>query len=225
MRTLRGRASTVDEDRSVTRSLVGDTQETGVPAVRVWSPHRQVAFGRRDARSEGYEAARAAAERRGFRPYERRVGGRAVAYTGATLAFVRVEPISELRGGLGERYDAAITDLERALEGLGVPVERGEPPDSFCPGSHSLSASGKLVGLAQRVQRDAALVAGICVVRDADAIADVLDPIYAALDVPFDPASVGSVVRAGGPADPEVVARAIEEALAGANERSVERVH
>ncbi|WP_254536800.1 lipoate--protein ligase family protein [Halomarina litorea] len=223
MRALRGRAGDIDEDRAVTQSLVADTRETGEPAVRVWTPHRQVAFGRRDARSDGYERAWAAAEERGFPPYERRVGGRAVAYTGNTLAFARVEPLVEMREGLTARYDEAVADLRVALADLGVTAERGEPPDSYCPGSHSLSTEGKIVGIAQRVQRGAALVAGICVVRDHEAIATVLDPVYAALDVPFDPTNVGSVARAGGPDDPETVARAIERALAG-EEVVVERV-
>ncbi len=224
MRVLRGRAEDIEADRAVTRTLVADTRETGTPAVRVWTPHRQVAFGRRDARSGGYGAAKEAAETRGFPPYERRVGGRAVAYTGTTLAFARVEPLADMREGLTKRYDDAVADLRAALADLGVAAERGEPPDSYCPGSHSLSADGKIVGIAQRVQRGAALVAGICVVRDHEEVADVLEPVYAALDAPFDPASVGSVARAGGPDDPERVARTVEAALVGDEGTSVEHV-
>lgn len=224
MRVLRGRADSIEEDRAVTRTLVDDARESGASAVRVWTPHRQVAFGRRDARSEGYESARAAAETRGFPTYERRVGGRAVALTGSTLSFARTEPLADVRGGLTARYDDAVDDLRAALGDLGIEAERGEPPNSYCPGSHSLSADGKLIGIAQRVQRGAALVAGICVVRDHAEIAEVLHPVYAALDVPFDSASVGSVARAGGPDDPVRVARVIETALAGSEETTVERV-
>lgn len=228
-RVVRGRADGIGEDRAVTRALVGDVAETGEPVVRAWTPHRQVVFGRRDARADGYDRARAAAEGRGFPTRERRVGGRAVAYTGRTVAFCRIEPLADMREGMTARYDAAIEDLCGALADLGAPLDRGEPEGAFCPGSHSLSAGGKVVGLAQRVRRGAATVAGICLVADRGPVADVLESVYAALDVPFERSSVGSVVRAGGPDDPERVARAIERALvAGVDgedgEATVERV-
>lgn len=224
MRTVRGRASDIDEDRTVTAALRADTTETGEGAVRAWSPHRQVAFGRRDARADGYERARTAAEERGYPPYERDVGGRAVAYTGATVAFLRLEPVADMRRGMDERYDAAVADVRRGLETVGVVAERGEPPESFCPGQHSLSADGKIVGLAQRISKGVAQTAGIAVVRDHEAIADVLDPVYDALGIPFDPDSVGSVARAGGDGDSERVVRALEDALVGDRETTVERV-
>lgn len=226
MRTIRGRASDIGEDRAVTRALAEDVRETGEGVVRAWTPHRQVAFGRRDARAEGYERAREAAEERGFPPYERSVGGRAVAYTGHTVAFVRVEPVVDLRKGTYERYDRIVAELQDAFTDLGVETDEGEPPDSFCPGAHSLSVDGvgKVVGVAQRVAKGAAQVAGILVVRDHDEIADVLEPVYEALDVPFDPATVGSVAAAGGPSDPETVARAVESTLVGERETSVEEL-
>ena len=49
-----------------------------------------------------------------------------------------------------------------------------------------------------------------------------LDPVYEALGVPFDPESVGSVARGGGPADSERVCRALEDAFLGDAERRVE---
>lgn len=224
MRVVRGRAATVDDDRAVTAALREDVAATGDGVVRAWSPHRQVAFGRRDARAEGYERARAAASERGYPPYERDVGGRAVAYTGNTVAFCRFEPIRDVRRGLDDRYEVALADVQRGLATVGVDAERGEPPAAFCPGQHSLSADGKLVGLAQRVADGVAQVAGIAVVRDHGPIADVLAPVYDALDVPFDPDAVGSVARAGGTDDPVAVARALEAALVGDAEPTVETV-
>ncbi len=225
VRVLRGRAADIEADRAVTRALCADTAETGRRAVRVWTPHRQVAFGRRDAREPGYDRARETAREHGFAPYERSVGGRAVAYTGSTVAFARVEGLDDVREGLDARYEAMTGDVTRALERLGVAVEAGEPPASFCPGDHSLQAEGKVVGIAQRVQRGAALTAGICVTDDRAALAAVLEDVYAALDVPFDPESVGSVARAAGrTVDPGDVVEAIERALVGAAEARVERI-
>lgn len=226
MRVIRGRAGDIEGDRDATADLLSRAGEAGEPAVRVWTPHRQVAFGRRDASEPGYEAARAIARAEGFPPVERSVGGRAVVYTGTTLAFVLALPIEDMRRGMGERYDRVARAVQRALWNVGVPAQRGEPADSFCPGSHSLQWEGKIVGIAQRVTRNAALVSGIVVVNDHVVIAEVLDRIYDALGVPFDPDSVGSVARAGGRADPEAVARAIETKLVevAGGEPRVERI-
>ncbi len=211
---VRGRAPTVDGDRTVNRHLLSVAAD-GRPAVRVARPRRQVAFGRRDTRSDGYGRARRAARERGYPPVERDVGGRAVAYTGSTVAFVRATPVDEHTITVDDRYEQVTATVSEALAAVGADLERGEPPASFCPGTHSLQARGKVAGLAQRVRRTAATTAGIVVVRDRSPIAAVLGPVYEALDVPFDPETVGSVARAGGPDDPVAVARAIESALVG----------
>lgn len=223
MRVVRGRAPTPEDDRRLTGELLDDADERREPGVRVWTPHRQLAFGRRDTNEAGYEDARRAAEEHGFPPIERSVGGRAVAYTGTTLAFARAIPIEDPRVGLDDRYDDAAKRVRDGIADLGVEIERGEPSDSFCPGTHSLSAGGKVVGIAQRVTSGAALVAGIVIVADRGTIAAVLDPVYRALGIPFDPRSVGSVARAGGSSDPGVVARAIESRLVDGREREIER--
>lgn len=224
MRVVRGRAADPEADRRVTAELLARTAETGVPAVRAWAPHRQIAFGRRDATSPRYEAARAVAAERGYPPLERDVGGRAVAYGGSTLAFVHAIPIDDVRHGIAARYEAAAAAVLDALCELGAEVRRGEPPASFCPGTHSLRGGGKTVGIAQRVRRGAALVAGCVVVTDREGLASVLEAVYGALGVPFDPRSVGSVAAAGGPDDPCRVARAIERALVDGRETAVERL-
>ncbi len=243
---FRGRAETIDADREANQRLL-EIAASGTPAVRVWRPHRQVAFGRRDARLEGYEGARAVARTHGFQPVERSVGGRAVAYDGeTTLAFARAEPVEDFRQGTDDRYERLTTDLERAVERLGVDAVRGEPGDSFCPGAHSLSVVDsssdvdspssaelrKIVGIAQRVQQEAALASGIVLVENRDELAAVLEGVYGALEVPFDPASVGSIAdrgrteagpRSDGRLDTERVRRVLEEMLVG--NRQVESVN
>ena len=222
MRVFRGRAGTIDADRAMSERLL-EIATAGEPAVRVWIPHRQVAFGRRDARLPGYRHARVAAREAGFPPIERDVGGRAVAYDGATtIAFARGEPIEGVREGTDERYERLAADVEAALAELGLEVSRGEPADAFCPGSHSLQADGgKVAGIAQRVRRNGALVAGLVLVDAADELAGALGTVYDALEVPFDPNSVGSVADAGGPTDPELVRATLEETLVG--DRSVDK--
>ncbi|WP_293033586.1 lipoate--protein ligase family protein [Natronococcus sp.] len=219
MRVFRGRAGTIEADREVSERLL-EVAADGEHALRVWTPHRQVAFGRRDSRLEGYGQAREAARERAFPPIERSVGGRAVAYDGeTTVAFARTEPIDDFRQGTDERYERLTADVADALEELGVDLERGEPDDSFCPGAHSLSTAEqddlrKIAGIAQRVRQDAALVSGILVVDNREELARVLEAVYGALEVPFDPDSVGSVAAAGEPSDPEQIPRALEDRLA-----------
>ncbi|OIB55673.1 lipoate--protein ligase family protein [Natrialba sp. SSL1] len=227
MRVLRGRADTLDADRRASESLL-EYAAAGEPAVRVWRPHRQVAFGRRDRRQEGYDEAYEAARDHGFAPIERSVGGRAVAYDGETaLAFARADPVEDFRRGTDARYERATEATERALSELGVDTERGEPADAFCPGSHSVSARltaaggnrdptlGKLVGLAQRVRQDAALTSGIVLVDNRELIGTVLESVYGALGLAFDPDSVGTIAAAGGEPHPAVVRARFEEALIG----------
>lgn len=198
MRVVRGRADTREADREETRDLMDWTGETGEVGIRVWTPGKHVAFGRRDTGRDGYEGAVAAAEKLGFPTVEREVGGRAVAYADSTIAFVRTEPVDDVREGLHTRYERVTGAVQKALWRAGVPAQRGEPDDSFCPGSHSLQYDGKLVGIAQRVRQDAAMTSGVCIVADAREISAVLNEVYPALSLPFDPRTVGSVEQAGG---------------------------
>ncbi|WP_137286426.1 lipoate--protein ligase family protein [Halorussus salinisoli] len=221
MRVLRGRAASRDADREVVARLLERAAEDGEASVRAWRPHRQLAFGRRDSRADDYHVAKKVADACDFAPVERSVGGRAVAYTGNTVAFAKVVPLEDMRIGMDERYETVTRAIQRALWRLGVPASRGEPEASFCPGDYSLQRDGKLVGVAQRVRKNAALVSGVVVVRDHEEIGGVLDPVYAALDVPFDPESVGSIAKAGGDGDPETVARTVEELLVGDEEAEV----
>jgi lipoate-protein ligase A len=242
MRLVRGRAADPAEDRAVTASLLADAASTGEPALRVWTPHRQVAFGRRDVREARFEAATRAAAERDYRAVERSVGGRAVAYTGeTTLAFAHAVPVGDGRTGLDDRYEAATGTVLRALGAVGAAVRRGEPEDAFCPGQHSVRADGdgdrdwdgtgngeggdgKLAGVAQRVRKGAALVAGCVLVAERDELRDVLSAVYGELGAAFDPTSVGTVAGAGGPDDPETVRRALEDAFADGATTTVERV-
>lgn len=224
MIVLRGRRPEPGPDRTATHDLASRVARTGEPAVRVWYPPRQVAFGRRDRVADGYERAERAAQSRGYPTVLRETGGRAVAFTGDVLAFARVEPAAAAKMGTGDRYERTLRDLESALAGLDVDPERGEPPASFCPGTRSLSTGGKLVGLAQRVRAEVAVVGGVLVLRNEGAMTTVLEPVYAALDVPFDPASVGSLAGSGGVSDHERVRSTVEDALVGDETAAVRRV-
>jgi lipoate-protein ligase A len=217
MRLVRGRADSPAEDRAATATLLARAGDASEEAFRAWTPHRQVAFGRRDTHESGYPAACEAARERDYAVFERSVGGRAVAYTGTTVAFAHAVPLEDPRRGLTERYEAGVDGVVVALHDLGVDAERGEPSASFCPGDHSVRAvgGGKLAGIAQRIGSDAAVVAGCVLVDDRSELVAVLAEVYAALELPFDPASVATVADVGGPADPDRVCRALERAFVG----------
>lgn len=223
MRIVRGSLSDAARDREATGRLADLVEATGEPALRVWTPPQQVAFGRRDAAADGYDRARQAARERGYAPYERGAGGRAVAYTGETVAFASVAPADDDRDGIRSRYQEATDRLQRAFGDLDATVRRGEPDGAFCPGDHSLQHGGKIAGLAQRVRRERALVGGCVVAVEGDEadLAAVLEPVYDALDVRFDPDSIGSVEGAGGPADVDRVVAAVEGAFVGDRDADV----
>jgi len=214
MHIVRGRGPTPAVDRERSRELLELAAERHSPHLRVWQPPRQIAFGRRDSSHSDYARACEHAQRRGIPTIERSTGGHAVFFTGNTVSLVLATPVDESRTGITDRYERTTESIHRALSTVGVDAEVGEPDGAFCPGTHSLSANGKIVGLAQRVRRDVAVVAGIVVVRDHEEIADVLDPIYSALNIPFEPDATGSIARAGGVSDPEAVRTAIEDVLA-----------
>lgn len=224
MRVLRGREAAPPADRSVTTAMATHTAQTATPALRVWRPPQQVAFGRRDTRTPGYQTAREAAIEHGFPPTERETGGRAVAYPGTAVSIARTYPVDDIRTGISERYESTLSTLQRAFWRLAVPAQRGEPDDSFCPGSHSLHYRGKLAGVAQHVSKGVALVGAIVLVTDHESVAAVLDPVYEALEVPFDPATVGSIERAEGRAEPERVRDTLEDAFIGDHDPVIETV-
>lgn len=223
MRVVRGRAGAPAADREVTDRLISAVGETGEPVLRVWQPPRQVAFGRRDTHRDGYEAAREHLTECGIPYVERTTGGHAVFFSGTTVSFLRATPVEDSRSSITDRYEATIEAVKGALSGLGVETSEGEPDGAFCPGTHSLSADGKIVGLAQRIRRETAVISGIVVVQDHEEISEVLDPVYQALEIPFERAATGSIARAGGESDPERLCRELERALS-AGEATVERV-
>jgi lipoate-protein ligase A len=199
-------------DTAVSRALLeavaaGARGET----LRLYRPDDVLAFSGLDAASPGFPAALAAARSTGFTPALRLAGGRAAVFHSGTLAFAWAMPVAELRAGIQERFDALAEIVAAALRGLGVDARIGEVPGEYCPGEHSVNARGrvKLMGVGQRVVRGAAHVGGVIVVRGSERVREALAPVYAALELSFDPASAGAVEDEIGPVEPEAVAEAL----------------
>jgi lipoate-protein ligase A len=184
--------------------------------VRVYRPAPTLAFGRLDRLRPGFADAVAAARAHGFEPVLRAPGGHAVAYHEGCLGIDELLGEPDPIAGMHDRFRATGVRLAGALRSLGVDARVGSVPREFCPGEFTVNARGavKLVGTAQRVIRHASLLAASVAVDGADALRAVLTDVYEALELDWDPATVGAVASEV-PVDAADVERAILNAYEG----------
>ncbi len=184
------------------------------PVLRLYRPLPTVAFSRRDTFLPGFERAAAAARARGFAPVIRAAGGRAAAYDEGCLIVDEIMPAAEAMADIHDRFAQGARLQAQALLGLGVDARVGEVAGEYCPGEFSVNARGatKLVGSAQRIIRGGWLFAAVMAVTSADRLRPVLEDVYGALGLDWDPATTGAVAAEV----PGVTAAAAEHALLGA---------
>jgi octanoyl-[GcvH]:protein N-octanoyltransferase len=182
------------------------------PTVRIHRPGDEVAFGRQDIASPGYEAAADAARAAGFAAVERLAGGRAAVFHQGTIAIARAYSDPQPPKRTYARFEEMADLIADALRGLGVDARVGEVPGEYCPGAYSVNARGqtKLAGIGQRMIRGGAHMGGVVVGSGGSEVARVLVPVYRALDLEWDPATSGSVADELGR---EVDVGELEEAL------------
>jgi octanoyl-[GcvH]:protein N-octanoyltransferase len=183
-------------DAAVSRALMlraarGELAQT----LRISRPGASVAFGRRDAVSDGYAGAVTAARTRGFEAIQRLAGGRAAVFHEQTLHFGLAIGDRDPRAGVTRRFEETAAIVARAFRRLGVDARIGAIEGEYCPGEHSVNARGatKLMGLGQRVVKDGAYVGGVVVVAGAERIREVLVPVYDALGLEWRPETTGSL--------------------------------
>ena len=188
-------------DVAVSRALMlrvaaGELPET----LRVAHPAAMVAFAKRDVVAPGYAAAVQAARAGGFEAIVRLAGGRAAVFHEGTVELAHAVPDPDPRRTIHDRFEATAELVARALAGLGIDARVGEVPGEYCPGRWSVNAGGarKLAGIGQRVISGGAHVGTVIVAEDAAAVREVLEPVYAALGLAWDPATVGAVERRWG---------------------------
>ena len=164
-------------------------------AARLAVPGSLVSFGRLDALAPGFPDAVAAARAAGYAAVHRLVGGRAAVFNDGAILFTHVVAEEHPAAGTHDRFRRLAGTVERALRGLGVDARIGPVPGEYCPGDFSLNAGGriKLAGIAQRVTRRAACTQGVLVVQGAARVRAVLEPVYAALALDWDPETTGAV--------------------------------
>lgn len=170
------------------------------PTLRLYRPEPTVAFGQRDTRLPGFEAAARACRDHGFEPLVRKAGGRAAAYHEGTLVVDHIEPRTDAIAGSKARFGFFGQLLAGALRNVGVQAAVGEIPGEYCPGEFSVHGTDpadpahrvKLVGTAQRVVSGGWLFSSVIVVEDSASIRSVLTDSYAALGLEWLPATAGA---------------------------------
>ncbi|RII43086.1 lipoate--protein ligase family protein [Galactobacter valiniphilus] len=179
------------------------------PLLRVYTPAPTLAFGQRDARLPGFEAAAAAAAVLGFAPVVRSAGGRAAAYHEGCLIIDQIQPEAEAMKGHQARFARFGELYASALASLGVDAAVGEIPGEYCPGEFSVhgtrhdgAARVKLVGTAQRVVAGAWLFSSVVVVSGAVPLREVTTRVYEELGLALDPATVGDAAGLVAPGAP-----------------------
>lgn len=176
--------------QAVGRGDLGETFEIGTAS-------RVVAFGKHDTTSPTFMTAVQVAVDHGFQPTVRIAGGRAAVFHETTLRFGWTRPVDDPTTTIHDGFRQMSTMVVDTLATFGIHGVVGEIPGEYCPGSYSVHiAERKVMGVGQRLIRNAAHVGGVVVVANSEVINDVLIPIYRLLDLPLDPSVTGSVADA-----------------------------
>jgi len=164
----------------------------------VWAPVPALALSRLDELRPGAVAARAAAARAGLDAVTRVSGGHAVVVGPGSFCVGVAEPATTFEG-TQQRYERLTEALIAALAALGVEAERGELAGEWCPGAWSIrSGNVKLAGLAQRAIKGAAWAEAVVDLAPDEHSRRVLAEVYEALELPLEPATLGSVSELAG---------------------------
>jgi octanoyl-[GcvH]:protein N-octanoyltransferase len=185
-------------DAAVSRAVMQRVAEGALPeTLRLARPAAVVAFAKRDALAPGYERALAAARAHGFGAILRLAGGRAAVFHEGTLELAHAVPDPDPKRGIHKRFEATAELIAGALRELGVDGRVGEVPGEYCPGRWSVNAGGlrKLAGTGQRIVAGGSHTGAVIVVDGAERVRDVLEPVYAALELEWDPRTAGAVAE------------------------------
>ncbi len=163
--------------------------------VRIHRPARELAFSKQDRAAPGFERAVREARTAGFEPVVRLAGGRAAAFHEGALALAWSSPAERPVEGTNDRFELAASIITGALRELGVDARVGEVPGEYCPGAWSVNAGGrtKLAGIGQRLISGGAHIGAVVVAQGTELLRSALEPAYEALELDWDPATVGSV--------------------------------
>lgn len=187
------------------------------PMVRIYRPRPTVAFGQRDRKLPGFDAAQQACRDLGFTPVIRRAGGRAAAYNEGSLIVDHIEPTRDPVRESQARFSAFAELYTEALIQAGIDARIGPLPDEYCYGEHSVHGVHveapdlrvKLIGTAQRQIATGWLFSSSIIVEDGSTIRRVLTDTYDALGLEWDPLTAGAADDVA----PSVTVDQVESAL------------
>jgi octanoyl-[GcvH]:protein N-octanoyltransferase len=179
--------------------------------MRLHRPGPELAFSKQDAHAPGFDRAVAAAREHGFVPVLRLAGGRAAAFHEGTLALTSASCDPRPTRGTQRRFEEAAGTIAAAISRLGVDARIGEVPGEYCPGAWSVNARGrvKLAGIGQRLIKGGAHLGTVVVGTGSDRLRAVLEPVYEALELDWDPTTAASVDDEA----PEATLDAVEGAI------------
>jgi len=183
-------------DTGVSEALLRHVGDGSLPETfRISIPGNVVAFGKQDRFTPGFDRATELARRHGFGSVVRLPGGRAAVFHEKVISFSWTVPDANPIRGIRERFDRTAALVVEALSRVGIAASAGEIPGEYCPGEYSVNHAGtiKLAGIGQRLAKRAAHIGGILVIGDSDRIRDVLIPVYGALDIDWEPSTVGAL--------------------------------
>lgn len=207
-----------EQDLDLALELLSGTRTGRTQAMlRIYRPEPTVAFGQRDARLPGFDAARQACRDLGFEPLIRRAGGRAAAYHPGSLVIDHIEPDPDPIRESQARFQAFGELFTEALTRAGVDARLGPIPHEYCYGDHSVHGVHpteqdirvKLIGTAQRQIATGWLFSSSIVVEDGAAIRRVLSEAYSAMELPWDPLTGGAATDL----NPGITADQVEHAV------------
>lgn len=196
-------------DLNLAISLLNGTRRTerspsyiseAAPLLRIYQPQPTVAFGQRDARLPGFDAAKRICRERGFTPVVRRAGGRAAAYHRGCLVIDHIEPDPDPIKGSQARFWFFGSLFAAALRSEGLETRVGPIPGEYCYGDHSVHAVDprqrdvriKLIGTAQRQIATGWLFSSSIVVEGGAWVRRVLSEAYEAMNLEWDPLTAGA---------------------------------
>ena len=176
--------------RAVSAHDMPETFEVGLSS-------RVLAFGKHDTSSPGFARSVEVADEHGFEPTVRIAGGRAAVFHETTIRFGWTRLVEDPASTMHEGFRALSGVVVDTLGDFGIHAEIGEIPGEYCPGQYSVHIGNKKVmGVGQRLTRNAAHVGGVIVLSNSEVINEVLIPIYELLDIPMAPEATGSVADA-----------------------------
>ena len=203
-------------DTATSRAVLAAVSNGEMPETfEVGTAHRVLAFGKHDTTSDGFAKSVSVASDSGFQPTVRIAGGRVAVFHEATIRFGWTRTVEDPATTIHDGFRLMSKMVTDTLGVFGIHGIVGEVPGEYCPGAYSVHIAGKKVmGVGQRLTRNAAHVGGVIVMDNSESINDVLIPVYKLLGISLDPEATGSVADAL-PIDTETFADAFTTIVAG----------